>query len=222
MSRGKALALFGLGTLAFVLFGWWGVPRALDLTRRGRRLTVTKLNDDKSIPEGPHELALLASAEIGRHIDTDMYAVARMLRSEEPGASPEVKGLLVHVALNTAKQRGVTLAELLTTSTVASRRGKFGRQISRWASTANDPYEQDVAIAELARDERRAGSDPTGGAFRFVNRLAFGIQPGSRSYGAVRAEWAAEGFYPVKVPGAPWRLVFFRRGDADADPQAVA
>jgi hypothetical protein len=187
-----------------------------DLTRRGSRLTKTTLDADGKVPIDPFVLADQAGQVLNRAVDADAYALARMLRSEEGSAGPVVKRLLGWVALNDAAELGWDLLELFTFSTVAARKGYFGKQISRRYSTAQDPYENDLAIAELVIGELAAGkADPTSGAVKFVNKDAFASQAGASSYEAVRARWAKEGLSPVLLAGAPDNLVFFRRGGDD-------
>ncbi len=190
----------------------YGVPYVINLNVRGRRLTVTTLNDDRSIDDDPQSLADAAALVVGRAVDVNAYALARNLRSEEGSQPSEVKNLLAHVAMNVARARGVSILELLTKSTVASRDGKFGRQISRWASTAQDPYEQDLGVAEQALGET---FDPTDGCSHYVDRLAFAVQVGAGSFADVAARWLkSEGVVPVRIPPAPYRIVFFRRPGA--------
>ena len=198
----------------------YGIPYAINLTRRGKRLNDTSLDGDGNVTADPETLAVEAAAVVGRPVDLNAYALARMLRSEEGSQPPEVKRLLAHVALNEAAARRVSLLQLLTNSTVASRTGKFGRQRSRWAATTWSPYEIDLGVAEEVIAEGQS-LDPTGGARRFVDRLAFGVQPGTGSYADLVAKWAKEGLMPARIPPAPLRLVFFRYGGA-SDEEAAA
>jgi len=206
---GSALALGGVAAL---LGTEQGKALVADLTRRGKKLTETKLDADGKIPVPPTELARAVSASLGRPVTATALALARMLRSEEGSASVTVKRLLAWVALNDAAELRWTLLKTLTYSTVATRNGLFGKQISRRYSTAQDPYENDLAIAENVIADHAAGSpDPTGGAVKFVNKSAFSSQPGASSYAAVAAKWAKDGLQPTVLPGAPANLVFFRR-----------
>lgn len=184
----------------------------MDLTRRGRRLSITKLDADLKVPIDPAELARRVAALLGRQVEPGAYALARMLRSEEGSAGAEVKRLLAWVCMNDAEELGWPLLKTLTFSTVAQRKGYFGKQITRRYSTAQDPYEQDLLIAEAAIGEREyGGGDPTAGAVKFVNKAAFASQAGASSYEAVRDRWAKDGLEPTLIAGAPTNLVFFRR-----------
>ncbi len=206
---GSALALGGAAALLGTEQG-----RALvaDLTRRGDRLTTTSLDADGKVPIAPTDLAAQVSATLGRPVTAGAYGLARMLRSEEGSAPALVKRCLAWVAMNDARELGWNLLKLLTYSTVSSRLGFFGKQISRRYSTAQDPYENDLAIAEAAIDEyNRGGTDPTDGAVKFVNKNAFASQAGASSYEAVAAKWAREGLQPTWIDGTPSYLVFFVR-----------
>jgi hypothetical protein len=184
----------------------------VDLTLRGRRLSRTNLDQDLKIAVDPAELARAAAQLLGRAVEPGAYALGRMLRSEEGSSGPEVKRLLAWVCMNDAEELGWSLLKVLTFSTVAQRKGYFGKQITRRYSTAQDPYEQDLLIAEAALDERDQGSgDPTAGSVKFVNKKAFSSQAGASSYEAVRDRWAKEGLSPTLIAGAPTNLVFFRR-----------
>lgn len=217
MTTKHILLFLGIAAL-LVVAAIWGVPVARDLITQGQRLTRTTIDDDKNAVDAngdsdPEALAAEASAVVGREVTVNAYALARMLRSEESSAGPEVKAALAWVCLNSADEKRVTVLQRLTASKIAARDGRFGRQISRWAATTSDPYENDLAIAEdtmgkfMVYPER----DPTNGAVKFVDKRAFGVQEGTRTYAEVEAEWATEGLRPFSLPGTPSSLVFFRR-----------
>ncbi len=205
---------FWVAVVALVVLLWWGGPIVVDLATAGRRLTKTTLDEDGTVRNDPENLAAAAAAVMGRPVSLDAYALARMVRSEDARAAASVKQLVGHVAINEARRRGTTVAELLLRSTVASRNGFFGRQRSRYAATSADPYEVDLLVAEAALEEDRQGYDPTGGALKFVHPAAFGVQAGTGTYADTVAKWAAEGYHPAIVPGAPSSIVFFRKGVA--------
>lgn len=201
-----------LGGAAFLGGTEGGRQLMADLTRRGSKLTTTSLDADGKVAVAPVELVAQAVGVVRRPVDPSAYALARMLRSEEGSSGPEVKRLLAWVAMNDGEQLGWDLLRLMTFSTVGSRKGYFGKQISRRYSTAQDPFENDLYIAEAAIAERGAGGgDPTAGSVKFVNKRAFGSQAGASSYEAVAARWAKEGLAPTLIAGAPTHLVFFRR-----------
>lgn len=203
------------GALAVAWFLWgWGVPFVVDFAGRGRRLTHTTINDNLSVDEPPQALAAAAAELLGRPVDVDAYAAARMVRSEEGDASDLTKALLVHVAMNDAQRKtGGDLLRVLTLSSVASRNGKFGKQTSRRYSTRSDPYERDLLIAEEAIGEWRSGLDRSGGAVKFYHRQPLEIV-GVASYEDIVASWGREGLQPFEIDGAPIGLVFFRPGVA--------
>lgn len=194
---GLGLAIWKRQELAFVV---------TDMADRGTKLTNTSLDDDGTIPDDPAELAAQASAVMGREVSLDVYALARMIRSE--GA---LEGLpRAHVAINDALNLGGwSLARLITYSTVSARDGLFGKQKSRRYSSAHDPYVGDVLTAEQAIAEAAAGVDPTGGADHFVDKGGF-LHPGQ--YDDVVTRWGAQGLEPYTVDGYPSSFVVFRKG----------
>jgi len=218
MTTRHILLFLGIAAL-LVIAAIWGVPVARDLITQGQRLNRTAIDENKNAvdvetgEDDPAALAAAASAVLGREVTVNALALARMLRSEEGSAAPEVKAALAWVCLNAADEKRVSVVQRLTASKVAARDGKFGRQISRWASTAGDPYENDLAIAEDTMEKFMVypERDPTNGAVKFVDKRAFGVQEGTRTYAEVEAEWATEGLRPFSLPGAPASLVFFRR-----------
>jgi hypothetical protein len=177
------------------------------LEGRGRRLTHGTQDDAGNVLESPEELAAAAGAVMGREISADTYSIARVVRSE--GAlegNPRA-----HVVLNDAAALGWTPTRLVTYSQDGSKLGRYGQQRGRRYATSADPYEADVVAAELAAGEYFAGVDPTGGATKFVDKGAFGVQQGTGSYAALVESWAADGLSPYNVPGYPGSFVIFRR-----------
>lgn len=215
-----------LGGLAAGVLLLWGKPivnTVVDVIGRGDRLTYTELDADgvACIKDSggtlyyaePGDLVTQASSVLGQQIDADTYALARMARSEgiDEGA------LRMHVALNdladlnNRKSYGWSAADLITYSTVATKRGYFGSQTSRRYSSAQDPYAGDAQLAVQTIAEHSAGVDPTGGAIKFVDKSSFGVQAGTDSYDAIVTTWAQEGLSPFTVPGYSDDFVVFRR-----------
>lgn len=207
-----AVALGAL-LLAAILWGPTTVVSAvIDLVGRGRRLSDTSGLEDPSDPKtldaDPDKLTNDAAEIMGRAVTKDAYSAARMIRSEEGSQPRDVKALLVHVLINDAAEHGWSLYYATTVSSVASRSGYYGNQTSRRYSTASDPYEEDLLVAEQVIAERAAGGeDPTGGAVKFFNR-------GPLSASDWPDAWDAEGLVSENVDPAPDRLVFFTRGGA--------
>jgi hypothetical protein len=205
------LIAYAVGALVAGALAYWqrdavkaGVSFVVDLTQRGNRLTETYLNVDGSIAEEPTDLAKLAATVVGRDVDVDAYSAARMVRSEEGSQPPEVRQLLVHVLINDAAALGWSLTQTVTYSTNPDRNTLYGFQTSRRYSTAVDPYEQDLYLAEQVIAARAAGgADPTGGATKFFSRgLAMNPLPQA---------WLDQGYVAENVDPAPDRLVFFRK-----------
>lgn len=226
----RTLYMAGAG-LAAGFAAWWfaayAVPIVIDLIGRGRRLSYTKLvdgpddPDDKTVEDDPDKLTFDAWEILGRpmpaHVSEleaarDALAASRMVRSEEPDANDQTKQYLVHVAINDARRKGLSLFEVLTLSSVGSRRGYFGKQTSRRYSTRDDSYERDLLLAESAIATHDMG-DPTGGATKFYHEQLLPV-PGVASLEEVTADWGSEGLRPYRLPSAPARLWFFGREGA--------
>ncbi len=206
-----------------VVGGYFGVPAVVDLVVRGARLTDTSDHskdadgnptgdwsaDDMTVIVDPETLAEQAAAVVGQSVGVDEYAAARMCRSEEGRQTDFVKRCLIQTAINDAQAHGWTLLHTLTVSSVASRSGFFGHQRSRRYSTAEDPYDGDLAVARQAIADHAAGTDDAQGAQKFVNKWSF---TGDNTYDATAAAWAKDGFSPFTIDGVPSHIVFFRRG----------
>lgn len=181
-------------------------------------ITEAHVAPDGRVHDAPSSLARLASAFMGRPVSLDVYALARMGRSETDAEHAETFALRIHVALNdlldlnTRKHMVWTPADLITYSTQPMHRGYFGEQHigRRYASTKN-PTAADIIAVELVMHDRAEGIDPTHGALKFVDRLSMGKQRGSGSFDALAASWAAEGLRPGTVEGMPDHFVVFRR-----------
>jgi hypothetical protein len=188
---------------------------------RGNRLTYGTLNDGSGIVlEDPETLRSAASSRFGQDLSSDVYALARMVRSE--GAKEG--RLRVHVALNDQAALGWSSPfVLLTYSTDPQRKGMFGRQYSAAAppqypnkmvrryATSKDPYEGDVQTVLAALAEHDQGIDPSLGATKFLDKGSFGIQEGTGSWAAKDAQWLSEGNVAYTVPEYGDDLVLYRK-----------
>lgn len=190
---------------------------------RGKKITTSTLALNGNVTESPKALLAMAQLSLGRSIDPDAYALARMIRSE--GASEGE--LRAHVAINDLADLGWnSLLSLLTYSTKPWAKGSFGRQFkakyrtpgggetwdvddaarkadgkpviieaqSRRYATSKDPYESDLLAAERVLQARRnGGADPTNGAVKFLDISAFGSQEGTGSAQSVIDRWTGDG-----------------------------
>jgi hypothetical protein len=182
-----------------------------DITERGRRLSDSHIDARGIVTEDPVSLRAQAQSILKRDISADAYAAARMVRSEDGSASTLTKARLVGVAMNQARKLGWSVDRLIRFHTDAQRDGRFGLQITgRFAST-RDPYENDLAAAELALSL----GDQTEGAMNFAHRNAFGIQPGTGTFESFVATMRNEGKRGGVFPESS-NLVFFWRGDVPA------
>lgn len=185
------------------------------------------------IREDPQGLANSAA------LDLDVYALARMLSSEEGNAPTLYKVAVGFAARNAAHGR---IAEKLLAGK-GDAFGFFGRQSARYltgrwldaegdvvdgttpgavpedahagkyASTALDPHEDDVSIATSILSGLLA--DPTGGATNFFSpRLQdarYETGRADRNAADVDAKWRAGGLEPVTVDGVDaFELAFYK------------
>lgn len=212
-SRDEKLLLAGLGGVGLLFWGRQVASTVVDVIGRGARLTTTTLDASGVIQADPEQLAAQASAVMGRPISLDLLALSRMVRSEGVGAGV----LRVDVALNDLadlndrKGYGWTPFDLITYSTAAAARGKFGTQLHRRYASSKDSYEGDVRLVELELLNHANGGDATRGAVKFVDRSSFGAQEGTGSYDQLVETWAQEGLQPFNVPGYSDDFIVFRR-----------
>jgi hypothetical protein len=212
------LIVVGLGLA--IIAGHAGVVGDLLATvgGRGARVgTATSPNALRVIEDDPQRLADSAA------LDLDTYALARLISSEE-GNSPAVEKLAVGWAAWNAHGPAIAAALLAGKGDADDHFKDQGYAYSTgptstaraagYASTALDPHEDDVKLAQAII----AGTapDPTGGATNFFRpRLEdklYAAGKVSRDGAAVIAEWTAGGLRPVDVPGIdPSELAFFRK-----------
>lgn len=188
--------LFFLAAVAAVL--WWlmtGDAPVLSYLRsivgRGKRLTTTSLDDDGNIGVSPDELAAQAGQLLGRDVATDAYTLARIADSENPTATLREKAAIMQVCINDAAQHLWSIGFAATV-------GKgYGRQRGRRYSTARDPYEQTLTLAEAVLVG--AVADETRGSSHFVHKTGFASLG---AYQSLVADWQARlHIVPVKLPG---------------------
>jgi len=179
-----------------------------DIVGRGRRLSHSTLDDNGVVQEDVDDLLVQAVNVVGSDFGRDAYALARMVRSEDGSADLATKVRLANVAINQARDLGMTPEGVILYHKTDFRSGKFGRQISgRFASTL-DPYEIDLKAALQALQ-----GDTTQGATNFAHQSAFGVQVGTASsiqpfVDALAKEGKVPGYFADRGPD----LVFFWRG----------
>ncbi|HZE50654.1 MAG TPA: hypothetical protein VE074_13885 [Jatrophihabitantaceae bacterium] len=209
-SRDEKLLLGGLGAVGLLFWGRDIKNTVVDVIGRGARLTTTTLDAAGVVQVDPQLLVAQASAVMGRPVSADVLALSRMARSEGIAAGVlRVRVALNDLAdLNDRKDYGWSAFDLITYSTDAAARGKFGTQLHRRYASSKDSYQGDVVLVET---EMSNGVDNTGGAVKFVDKSSFGVQAGTGSYDALVASWADEGLQPFPVPGYSDDFVVFRR-----------
>lgn len=206
----------------------------IDVFKRGSKLTSSSWFtggqdiDQKTaksrfgfIKDTPSALLREASINYGTPLPIDVYAGARMVRSE--GASEGV--LRMHVALNDLQRfpHANNLHELLTYSTDPKRKGFFGKQYSpaapplypqanrRRFATGSDPYSGDVDLVLQVLAERRAGIDKAHGATKFIDVDDMGHQEGSVSFAQKDAEWKGDGYKAFTTEEFGPNFVLYRK-----------
>jgi hypothetical protein len=192
----------------------------LNIATRGKRLTHTTLDDNGDCTTSIEDCVAQANATEGIDtIDDQQYSLARMFASEGESYSTATKVAIGWVAVNVARSRGQTVTELLTADRNAHGNGKYGKQSGRWASTAFDPYEQDILIAAsiLAGDS----TDPTNGAVHYFEETLqdelLKLGKVNSSAAQIEAAWSDETGNPgFKIAGVDSRLTFFSPNGAPA------
>lgn len=207
------LWLIALGLLWFFYSGDGDpVEGALNLletiTGRGARVTRYPANAVGIVEADPQDIADEAGVSL------DVYAMARMIGSEEPHADATTKAAVGWSLMNEANRRGSSVSSVLLRAIRREANGHFGSQkdkdpsspnyqdSDRYATTALDPYEDDITIAQGIFD----GSidDLTNGAQQF-DRPA-----GEKNPEAVAAKRLKSGAEIVEVEGADSGLRFWR------------
>ncbi len=185
-----------------------GVVTAINESTRGPRLTYSPADASGFVADDPQELANEAGYSL------EVYAVGRMLSSEEGRSDTQTQAAIVHATINQATRSGKGLAELLLAAKNPRNRGHFGSQkdkdpnsanvgnSDRYASTALDPYDRDCRLVQQCID----GTIPdfTGGATNY-DRVA-----GESNPDRVAASRRESGLELVEVAGADAGLRFWR------------
>ena len=176
---------------------------------------MARLDSDGWLLEHPTDLAAAKS------VDVETYSLARAITSEAGNEPIEVRYAIAWAIKNEGRRRGLSLLDLLTYTRERGVTHVYGSQYhelsgdGRYASTARDPSDVDLAIAADVISERVA--DPTYNASRFFqpmvqNRLYAQNHPGyKRDAQAVLQQWESEGWKAVSTLNG-W--VFLRHRDA--------
>ncbi len=140
-----------------------------------------------------------ASAVLGRQAEPEPLALAKMLKSEGDSDDVKTRRARAWVAWNDLQAlndgRGFEpggFVELFQFSTSKAEKGYFGDQSGRRYASLADPYEGDYLDAEsLLAEFADPANDPTGGATKFVDAGALGVQAGTegKTIASVEAQW---------------------------------
>lgn len=206
--------LVALLALAALFLGGGGAAVVVAV-KKGKRVTNAPAGADGLVRVPPDELARQAGVSL------DVYALARMLRSEHGSEGERVKIAVGWAAVNQARASGVSISRLLLRGTAkGGSDGLFGAQnVGKYASTRNDPHTDDVEIARKVLS--RAVADPTGGATQFDSPkaqralVAKGLKGYTKGPEAVAAERMKKSDLVVVAGIDPDHLRFWRpRGAA--------
>lgn len=147
-----------------------GAPEVVEQLENGPRIgPSTMANEDGLIPELPDELALAAGVEV------NAYALARCLASEHPRDPTVYLRCVAWAVRNKARERGVSVLQLLTDGAGVAGDGFFGEQKAhagtKYAATVNDPRRRHVQVAAEVMASPLA-ADLTRGATHFYSPKA--------------------------------------------------
>jgi hypothetical protein len=173
----------------------------ISLATLGKKLTRVPVDASGKIPIAPATLKAQAEKALGRPISADAFALAKMLASEGFRDTPLKRSARAWVAHNDLKalrkQFGwKDFTKLFSYSRKADQNGFFGLQEKgrRYATWA-DVNEGHIKDAENLIDSFALGSDPTGGATKFVDENALGKQPGTegKTIASLEKQWGLKG-----------------------------
>jgi hypothetical protein len=177
---------------------WWlmtgDIPILAQLQNmigRGRRLSMSSLDSGGNIVEATTDLVASASATLGRQVSQDAYDLARIADSEHQTADLREKAAIMQITINESQASGRSIHAVATG-------GKgYGRQAGRWCSTASDPYEQTLLLAENVLGGTVA--DETRDSRHWVHVTGFASLG---AYKALCLKWQDQmQIVPVKLPG---------------------
>lgn len=217
MAPKRRLLLWGGGLL---LTG--GLAAYVELRRRGmlaagfpsfvsdRKVTNAEAGQDGWVRTPP---ALLASTA-GRDVET--YTLARFVGSEWASGNFVEKLAIAWSILNEARRRSWSLLRMATYTRKYGDQGLYGSQEhGRFASTARDPSEKDIYIADGIKSG--AFRDPTHGATKFFDPEDQNILHARRpdiyplDAAGIIAKWTKEGNVAYTIPGTnAGKLILFR------------
>jgi hypothetical protein len=158
---------------------------------RGRRLSATTMDEDGTVTDSEDDLVAAAGKLLGRDVSEDAYTLARIADSEHPSSSIREKAAIMQVCVNDAQTHGWSILQAATS-------GKgYGHQSGRRYSTARDPYEATLILAEALLAGEVANE--TRGATHFVHVTGFAS---AAAYATLCLRWfESMKIVPVKLPG---------------------
>lgn len=212
--RSTGLILLTLTLCALALYQGGHLLALLVTSKRGRKLTVTPLDASGKIPVSPEQYRREGEKTLGRAISPNAFALALMLASEGPDDKLIERRSRAWVAYNDLeilrKRFGwKDFTKLFSYSTLAAQNGFFGKQEKgRRYATYAPLYEGILYDAEQLLIEFITIPDPTGGAHKFVDLRALGVQPGTegKTLASIEKDWGLKG---RPVPGSKSQLHLF-------------
>jgi hypothetical protein len=204
-----------LGLAAAAFFWWFFMGETpINLVRkfvgRGKRLSRSHLDGSDNIVESIDDLLAQASAVMGREVSQDAYLLARVSASENGGANAREKTAIQWVCRNDATSHGWSQWFTVTTA-----KGCLGRQKGRRYSTALDPCEDDLFLAEAILGGQLP--DITGGSTHFIHYTGYKrFVDFLTDYPNVR-QWVKNGNVPINLGGVGLLVVFVPPGNVVPD-----
>lgn len=208
------LTVIGAALLAVLFWQRGNVMGLIKLASRGKRLTNAPPDASGRIPLSPDALVAQAERNLGRSIDPDVFALAKMLASEGGRDGPRAREARAWVAFNDLrameKRHGWrSFTKLFTYSNRQEQNGFFGLQNKgrRYGSKA-EVYEGHIYDAEALMEAFTTSPDPTGGATKFADSKSLGgVQPGTegKTIASLEKDW---GLKARLVPGSGDLYIF--------------
>lgn len=166
-------------------------------------ILLTRITPDSTgkIAASPDALRKQAEVLRGKPISAQAFALALMLSSEglrDTWKKRQARAWVAYNDLTELRKRfgWKDFTKLFSYSTRADQNGFFGKQEKgRRYDTSRLLYSSILDEAEKLLESFERGSDPTGGATKFIDVKALGKQPGTegKTLASVEKEWGLKG-----------------------------
>lgn len=197
----KGSIVVGAVLIALLVWNRSGIMSLLTLSKRGKKLTTTGVDATGKVPLSPDAYRKEAEKNLGRAIAPNAFALGLMLTAEGLRDNLLSRRVRAWIARNDliGLQKAFgwqDLTRLFTFSQIKSQNGFFGLQEKgRRYATGAGLYEGPLTDAEVLIAEFESGADPTGGATKFVDLNALGVQPGTegKTLASIEKDWKMTG-----------------------------